>query len=66
MEFLIALAQIGRESETAEIAKLMGKTVNYASQYRKRLLEQGVIGERMFGKIDFDIPMLREYILQIT
>jgi hypothetical protein len=63
--FLIALAQLGRESETAEIAEIMGKTVNYASQYRKRLLDQGVIGERMFGKIDFDIPMLREYILQM-
>lgn len=63
-EFLFALAQIGKESETAEVADVMGKTVNYASQYRKRLLEQGVIGERMFGKIDFDIPLLREYILQ--
>jgi hypothetical protein len=66
LEFLIALAQLGTESETAEIAQAMGKTVNYASQYRKRLLEQGVIGERMFGKVDFDIPLLREYILQLV
>ena len=64
IRFLIALAKINNESDTAQIASAWGKDVNYTSKYRKRLLEQGIIGERMLGKIDFDIPMLREYILE--
>ncbi|MDR1082293.1 MAG: ATP-binding protein [Coriobacteriales bacterium] len=64
IRFLVTLARIGGESDTTQIAAAWGKNVNYTSKYRKRLLEQGIIGERMFGKIDFDIPLLGEYILE--
>jgi len=64
IRFLVTLARLNRESDTAQIASAWGRDVNYTSKYRKRLLEQGIIGERMLGKIDFDIPMLREYILE--
>lgn len=33
-------------SLTADIANRMGKSTGYAAQYRRRLLEEGVIGER--------------------
>jgi hypothetical protein len=64
IRFLVALARVGGESDTAQIAATWGKDVNYTSKYRRRLLEQGVIGERMFGKIGFDIPLLGEYVLE--
>ena len=31
----------------------------YAAQYKRRLLEQGIIGERGRGIVDFDIPFFR-------
>ena len=64
IRFLVTLARINSESDTAQIASAWGKDVNYTSKYRRRLLEQGIIGERVLGKIDFDIPMLRGYILE--
>lgn len=39
----------------------MGVASNYASQYKRRLLEDGVIGERRRG---FDIPAFREFLSQ--
>lgn len=39
----------------------MGVASNYASQY-KRLLEDGVIGERGRGLVGFDIPAFREFL----
>ncbi len=64
MRFLVALAKQGGRSKTAQIAAAIGKDVNYTSKYRRRLLEQGIIGERMFDQFEFDIPMLREYVLE--
>lgn len=40
----------------------MGVASNYASQYKRRLLESGVIGERGRGVVGFDIPGFREYL----
>ena len=47
-------------SRVSEIAKRMGS--NYASQYKRRLLEDGVIGERGRGLVGFDIPAFREFL----
>jgi hypothetical protein len=61
--FLIAMAEDEGESRLFDVAKRMGETVNYASQYRNRLIEQGVIGVRGRGLLAFDIPMLRDYLI---
>ena len=45
-------------SRVSEIAKRMGD----ASQYKRRLLEDGVIGERGRGLVGFDIPAFREFL----
>ena len=42
----------------------MGVASNYASQYKRRLLEDGVIGERRRGLVGFDIPAFREFLSQ--
>lgn len=49
-------------SHVADIAQRMGVSSNYASQYRSRLIDQGIIGERGRGKVAFDMPFFREYV----
>ena len=44
------------------MARRLGKTTAYATQYKKRLMEQGVIGERGRGLLGFDMPLMREYV----
>ena len=62
IEFLLAMLPDSGPSRTSEIAKRMGVASNYASQYKRRLLEDGVIGERGRGLVGFDIPAFREFL----
>ena len=43
-------------SRVTEIAKRMGVASNYASQYKRRLLEDGVIGERGVVSLALTFP----------
>ena len=61
--FLLALASHGDSASLAEISTTMGVKSNYASQYKRRLLEQGVIGETSTGALRFDIPSFRNYLM---
>lgn len=60
--FLAAMLPDCEGSSLAAIAERMGVKGNYASQYKKRLLEQGVIGEYRKGYVRFDVPAFREYL----
>lgn len=60
--FLEAMLPDEGTSSIADVAKRMGVSSNYASQYRSRLIEQGVIGSRGRGKVAFDMPFFREYV----
>ncbi len=60
--YLLAMAQDDGPSSTSVIAERMGKDVKYAGIYRMRLLEAQVIEEKGYGKVDFAIPYLREYL----
>ncbi|NEG90565.1 AAA family ATPase [Bifidobacterium aerophilum] len=60
--YLLAMAQDDGPSSTSSIAQRMGKDVRYASRYRARLLEAQVIVERGYGRVDFAVPYLREYL----
>lgn len=60
--YLLAMAQDDGPSSTSEIAERMGKGLSYAGTYRTRLLEAQVIEECGYGKVDFAIPYLREYL----
>ena len=62
IEFLLAMLPDSGPSRVSEIAKRMGVASNYASQYKRRLLEDGVIGERGRGLVGFDIPAFREFL----
>lgn len=49
-------------SLVADIAQRMGVASNYASQYRARPVEQGIIGTRGRGKVAFDMPRFKEFL----
>lgn len=60
--FLLAMAQDDGPSRFGDIATRMDVTLNYASQYRLRLLRAELIRDVGYGQIDFAIPYLREYL----
>ena len=63
VQFLEAmLPDGGGVSFISNVAERMGVSSNYASKYRARLIEQGVIGGRGRGRISFDMPFFREYV----
>ena len=60
--FLTAMLEDGEYSFLSDIAKRMQVTSKYAGTYRKRLIEQGIIGSYGHGKVAFDLPMFRDYL----
>lgn len=63
--FLEAMSRDSSTSLQADIAKRMGVTSGYASEYKRRLIEQGVIEERARGVLAFAIPGMRDYVLRM-
>ncbi len=64
LKFLTAMLDDATESRVSDLAKRMGVSSGYVSQYKRRLLDQGVIGERGRGLVAFDIPAFREFLLE--
>jgi hypothetical protein len=64
VEFLLAMAQDPIESSVRDIAARMGASASLVSKYRRRLLEQGVIGDLGRGRLRFELPMLRRYVAE--
>lgn len=62
VRFLAAMLNDEGPSRVADIAQRMGATGNYAAQYRRRLIERGVIGTRGRGKVAFELPGMRDYL----
>ena len=52
------------ESRTTDIASRLGETTNYTSTYKRRLIEQGVIGERGPYLVAFELPGFRDYLME--
>jgi hypothetical protein len=63
LEFLHIMASFDTPVSTADIQKKMGVSQGYVQQYRKRLLETELIYSPSYGKLDFSIPYLKEYLL---
>jgi hypothetical protein len=66
ISFLVAMLEDNEFSKVSDIAKRMNVTPKYAGMYRARLIEQGIIGSRGYGKVAFDLPMFREYVKKRT
>lgn len=64
-KYLRALARCGRgPSESGEVAALMGLSSRDVGSYRKRLIDAALIEPCGYGKVDFAIPYMREYLLK--
>ena len=60
--FLLAMAKDDGPSKMADIQRRLGVDVNYASQYRLRLIAAELIESPRRGYVDFTVPYLREYL----
>lgn len=60
--YLLAMSHDEGESSTGEIARRLHETPYYASVYRARLIDAGVIEPTRRGYVTFAIPYLREYL----
>lgn len=60
--FLLAMARDDTPSKMSDIQQRMGVDVNYASQYRLRLIAAELIQPTRRGYVDFALPYLREYL----
>jgi AAA ATPase domain len=61
-DFLVAMAQDDGPSKMADIQQRLGVDVNYASQYRLRLIAAELIQSTRRGSVDFALPYLRDYL----
>lgn len=60
--FLLAMAQDDGPSKMADVQRRLDVDVNYASQYRLRLIAAELIEPVRHGYVDFALPYLREYL----
>ncbi len=61
--FLEAMLEDSEESTIADITSRLQWSSSQVAQYRRRLLETGIIGERRRGVVGFDMPFFREFML---
>jgi hypothetical protein len=60
--FLLAMAKDDGPSKMADVQRRLNVDVNYASQYRLRLVAAELIEPVRRGYVDFALPYLREYL----
>ncbi len=65
LNFLRAMLPDKHASKVSDVAERMGVKSNYASAYKRRLIEQGIIGERARGVVGFDMPFFKDYLLEL-
>ena len=65
LDFLYAMARVNRDAVSlSEIGKRMGVTPQYVQNYKKRLIQAGIISQPGRGVVAFSVPYLREYLLR--
>ncbi|WP_349828081.1 ATP-binding protein [Brevibacterium litoralis] len=62
LDYLRAMALDDGPSRTVEIARRMSVTDKYASTYRRRLVDAGVVVPAGHGLVDLAVPYLREHL----
>lgn len=60
--FAKAMLQDEEYSTISDIAKRIGRSNSYTAQYKRRLLEQGVIEENYDKSVRFSLPGMREFV----
>jgi hypothetical protein len=62
--FLEAMLQDKEESHISDITQRLQWSTSQVAQYRRRLIEAGIIGERRRGVIGFDMPFFRQFMTE--
>lgn len=63
IDFLVAMLQDEGDSKISDLVERLGKSSSLVAQYRRRLIDAGVIGERRRGVVGFDLPYFKEFIV---
>lgn len=62
VEYLQAMSELGGECLTSDVARKMNVSADYAQQYRRRLIEAGIIRAPRQGIVEFAVPLLDDYL----
>lgn len=62
--FLKAMLKDTGSSAIADITVRLGWSSSQVGQYRRRLIDDGIIGRKSRGVVDFELPFFREYLLE--
>ena len=63
IKFLTAMLEDEGDSKIADLVERLDRSSAVVSQYRRRLIDAGVIGERRRGVVGFDLPYFRDYLI---
>ena len=62
VKFVTAMLPDPLWSEVSEITQRVGWSSDQTAQYRRRLIDKGVIGEFSRGSVQFELPYFRQYV----
>ena len=62
IEYLCAMLEDAGPSSTSDVARRIGISMTNASNLRRRLIEHGVIREVRMGLVEFEMPLVDEYL----
>lgn len=62
IRFVVAMLEDEGDSRISDIVARLERSPAQVSQYRRRLIDAGVIGERSRGVVGFDLPYFRDYL----
>ena len=66
IRFMEAMLPDEGASRLSDIAARMGVASNYASHYRRRLEEQGIVSSLRRGVVGVDLPLFKEYVAKMA
>lgn len=62
IRFLTAMLEDEDGTKAADLVKRLDRSSAQVAQYRRRLIDAGIIGERRRGVVGFDLPYFREFL----
>lgn len=62
VRFAVAMLEDEGESSIADLSQRLQRSSSQIAQYRRRLIDAGVIGKRARGVVGFELPYFREYL----
>lgn len=62
LRFLHAMLEDDGPSDVADIKERLGKKSNYVSQYKRRLMAQGILEDCGHGMLRIELPLFKDYL----